>query len=189
MKRSTPKRKTYLKKVPMKRKAPKALKRPAAKKKKRVNLWDLYGVQKPSYTRYSGLQGVLWCLVSQYVRQVEFKEYDGYCVDGCGRRVERWQDADCGHFRSARSLATRFSRENLGLQTKYCNSPRGGNGNQYAFGKAIDQRYGAGTADKLTELAQGTSAPFKDAWYDAEIRKYKALLETVDSENFAAKPE
>lgn len=163
----------------------KASKRPSAKKKRRVNVWVQYGVEKPSYVRYGGLGGVLWCVMSRYVRKIEFENYRGRCVDGCGRTVENWQDADCGHFRSAKSLSTRFLRENLGLQTKYCNSPRGGNGNQYGFGKAIDQRYGAGTADRLTELAAQTTPPFKATWYDQEIRKYNALLAGDNSESTA----
>lgn len=165
----------------MKLKLRPAKKRPATKKKTQVALWAEYGLKKPAYVRYSGLGGVLWCVMSQYVRRTEFETYGGRCVDGCGRVIENWRDADCGHFRSAKSLSTRFLRENLGLQTKFCNSPRGGNGNQYGFGKAIDQRYGPGTADRLTELSAQTSPPFKDAWYDAEIRKY---LELGITENY-----
>lgn len=141
-------------------------------KKKRVNVWEQYGLQRPRYIRYSGLGGVLWYLVSNHVRKTEFEQFGGYCVDGCGRVVLDWHEADCGHFRSARSLSTRFLRENLGLQSKYCNSPRGGNGNQYAFGKAIDQRYGLGTADRLTMEAAKTSRPFSKDWYHQEILKY-----------------
>lgn len=146
------------------------------KKLSRKQLWGQYGLEVPKYVRYTGLQGVLWCVMSRYVRKSEWEQFDGFCVDGCGRKIEKWQDADCGHFRSAKSLATRFARENLGLQTKYCNSPRGGNGNQYAFGKVIDQRYGTGTADRLTHEAAQLSKPFKDAWYDKQIRHYLKLL-------------
>lgn len=141
------------------------------KRAKKVDVFALYGLKKPAYVRYTGLAGVLWFLTSQSVRQEEFKKYGGLCVDGCGRIVEDWRDADCGHFRSAKHLATRFRRENLGLQTKYCNSPNGGNGNQYTFGLAIDERYGVGTADRLTKMAKGQSKPFPKKWYDQEIKK------------------
>lgn len=148
--------------------------KPKARKK---DLWHEFGLEMPQYIRYSGLGGILWHLTSRYVRMEEFKKYGGHCVDGCGRYVERYEDADCGHFRSAKSLSTRFLRENLGLQHKYCNSPHGGNGNQYAFGKIIDQRYGAGTADRLTELAAQTSTPFSKEWYRTEIRRIKELID------------
>lgn len=149
------------------------------RKKAKTSVWAEFGLKRPLYVRYTGYGGVLWYLVSRYVRQSEFKEHGGYCVDGCGRKVEDWNDADCGHFRSAKSLSTRFLRENLGLQTKYCNSPRGGNGNQYGFGKVVDQRYGQGTADRLTDLAKETSKPFSKEKYRTEILKIRRLLEEL----------
>lgn len=158
----------------------------ASKKKKqtRKELWGQYGLEVPKYIRYSGLQGVLWWVLSRYVRQEEFIKYGGKCVDGCGKPIEAWEDADCGHFRSAKSLATRFLRENVAIQRKNCNSPRGGNGRQYDFGLEVDRRWGKGTADRLTELAGTTSNPFKAEWYDNEIRKYLKLLGTGDSAKY-----
>lgn len=176
------------------RRAPQAPKRPTgapkkaktrnvSKKKKtsRRELWGQYGLEVPKYIRYKGLPGVLWWVLSRYVRITEFNQYGGVCVDGCGIPILDWREADAGHFRSAKSLSTRFRRENLGIQRKHCNSPRGGNGRQYDFGKEVDKRYGTGTADRLTELAAQTTAPFKDAWYDQEIRRILKLLETVDN--------
>ncbi len=131
-----------------------------SKAQKARELWGQYGLEVPKYIRYSGLGGILWYLTSQYVRQEEFKLYSGRCVDGCGVEILDWHEADCGHFRSAKSLAT-----------------RGGNGRQYDFGLEIDKRYGKGTADELTELAKGTSIPFSKDWYHQEILKIQALLD------------
>lgn len=159
--------------------ARKASKRPKARRKAKVSVWAEFDLKRPLYVRYSGYGGVLWWLMSQVVRQEEFKQYGGACVDGCGRKVDNWHDADCGHFRSAKSLSTRFMRSNLALQTKYCNSPRGGNGNQYGFGLEIDRRYGPGTADQLTEAARNTSRPFSKEWYREQIWYYQEKLASL----------
>lgn len=173
MKRPRLERKSTLKRSVVKR----GSKLPSKRKKTQVALWAEYGLQKPSKPRYSGLGGILWYVTSQYIRKLEFKQYGGTCVDGCGVPIQNWQDADCGHFRSATSLSTRFLRENLALQRKYCNSPNGGNGQQYAFGLEIDRRYGKGTADRLTNMAKGVSVPFSQKWYHEEILRIQALLE------------
>ena len=149
-------------------------------KKTKADLWREYGLTRPSKPRYEGLAGILWYVLSKYVRRQEFALYGGLCVDGCGRKVENWEDADCGHFRaSSRGFATRFKRENLGLQTKYCNSPMGGNGNQYMFGKTIDKRYGEGMADELTRLSNTVSKGYSQLEYDREIRKVIELYDAL----------
>lgn len=164
--------------------APKTKKVSKKKKTSRKELWGQYGLEIPKYIRYSGLQGVLWCVLSRYVRKTEFEQYGGKCVDNCGVEILDWHDADCGHFRSARSLSTRFLRENLAIQRKHCNSTRkgGGHGRQYDFGKEIDRRYGQGTADRLTELAAQTTSPFKDSWYDEQIRHYISLGDNPETD-------
>ena len=146
----------------------------------KVSLWRGYGLQRPAKPRFQGLQGVLWFCVSRYIRKLEFQQHGGECVDGCGRVITRWQDADCGHFRaSSRGFCTRFVRENLGIQTKYCNNPDWSPDSSYGFGLTIDKRYGAGTAEKLKQLSHGTCQEYSQPEYDAEIRKYIALFEAL----------
>lgn len=158
----------------------KPFKRVKKRRKTQKDLWAEYGLEKPPYVRYSGLAGILWCVMSRHIRKTEFEQYDGACVDGCGRKVLDWREADCGHFMSASKLSTRFLRENLGLQTKFCNSPFMGNDNTYGYGKTINERYGAGTAERIIELSRKTSEPLTKAWYDAEIRKYLKLSTSQD---------
>lgn len=166
-----------------KAKSGKSTKKPSKKllrahkpKKFKKDLWAEFNLPMPAYVRYSGLQGILWHVMSQYVRKSEWIQYGGECVDGCPVLIQNWYEADCGHFRSAKSLSTRFLRENLGLQRKYCNSPHGCNGRQYDFGKTVDQRYGAGTADRLTNLAEQVSRPLPKELLISEIRRYQALF-------------
>ena len=155
-------------------------KRPTTKKKPKENIWTQYGLKKPPKPRFVGLQGVLWYVVSRYIRKSEFIKYNGACVDGCGRIIERWEDADCGHFRaSSRGFCTRFVRQNLGIQTKYCNNPTWSPDSAYGFGVTIDKRYGKGTADKLTHMSHKTCQEYSPKEYDKEIRKHIKLFEEL----------
>jgi hypothetical protein len=152
----------------------------AMAKKTKASLWKEYGLVRPPKPRYEGLAGILWFVLSRYVRRAEFALYGGLCVDGCGGRVENWQDADCGHFRaSSRGFATRFKRENLGLQKKSCNNPTWSPDSSYGFGITIDKRYGKGTAEKLTKLSHTVSKGYSQLEYDREIKKYMELFEKL----------
>lgn len=127
--------------------------------KKDRELWEEFGLKKPPKPRYTGLQGILWFLTSNVVRSQEFALYGGICVDGCGGKVERWQDADCGHFQNAGKVNTRFLRKNLGLQLKSCNA---NGGFIYGFGKTINERYGEGTAEELERLGRMSGKNMED---------------------------
>lgn len=155
----------------------------AARKKKLAKereLWASFGLVRPVKPRYVGLQGICWYLASKAVRSQEYALY-GVCVDGCGVQVERWEDTDCGHFQGAGSSATRFRRENLGMQIKKCNmDQKNGKAIQYRYGKVINQRYGEGMAELLMEESER-----KHTLTEAELLEYiayyKAILETVDN--------
>lgn len=152
---------------------------PARKRKlaKEREMWESYGLKKPLYVRYTGLQGVLWYFVSRTVRQEDFKAYGGLCVDGCGKKVNDWKEADCGHFQTASRAGTRFMRENLALQTRECNTKqRHGDARHYSFGVEIDRRHGAGTANRIIEISE-TPTKLTDEWLRGEINKYALLSE------------
>lgn len=159
---------------PRKRKPTSAFRKKRLKKDR--DSWTEYGLKKPQKPRYVGLQGILWFVVSSAVRQEEFIKYDGYCVDGCGGRVERWQDADCGHFQDAGKVNTRFCRENLGLQLKGCNM---GRDFAYGFGNTINERYGKGTAEYLIELSRQPGKNMDNEELDKEIRRYLTVIESL----------
>lgn len=148
----------------------------ALSRSKKISIWKFYGVDRPSKPKYSGLAGVLWQVVSQYVRKSEFIEHGGQCVDGCGRMIASWKEGDCGHFMSSKHMNTRFMRENLGLQRKDCNNPIWNPDSSYGYGKTVDLRYGPGTANRLQELSRQNGKEMKKAEYDIEIRRYQQLL-------------
>ena len=67
------------------------------------------------------------------------------CVT-CGVR-RPWKELQCGHFISRRHASVRFDSRNVAPQCAKCNVFR--YGEQYLFGKYVNDTYGVGTADEL----------------------------------------
>jgi len=67
------------------------------------------------------------------------------CVT-CGKRGH-WRNMHCGHFMVRQNQATRYDRENTGVQCVGCNTFS--EGKQYDFGKFLDSKYGEGTAERM----------------------------------------
>lgn len=172
-------RKTTLKRKPIKTDAQKKWAARRKKNDKERELWASFGLIRPQKPRYVGLQGICWFLASNAVRRQEWGLY-GVCVDGCGTVIEDWKNADCGHFQGAGSAKTRFSRENLGLQSKTCNmEQRNGKAIQYSYGKVINQRYGEGTAERLIEESKQKHT-FKEEELLEIIAYYQKILESLE---------
>ncbi|MAN64042.1 MAG: recombinase [Parvibaculum sp.] len=94
-------------------------------------------------------------IFSKYVR-LKNADHKGYCTCiTCGKK-HIWDSGQihAGHFVSRRFLVTRFDERNVYPQCAYCNNWLAGN--QYMFGKAIDNIHGEGTADKLMILSKKT---------------------------------
>ena len=141
-------------------------------------LWGEYGLKVPPKPRFQGLQGVFWYAISQFVRKDEFLRFGGECVDGCGRHISDWHAADCGHcVASSRGFRTRFLRQNLGLQTKYCNNPIFSPDSSLGFGVTIDKRYGKGTAAKIKDMLKlPPLSEYSPKEYDKQIRLYLQMF-------------
>lgn len=89
-----------------------------------------------------------------FSRYIRLRDSDGNGYIRCcttGARLH-WKDAHCGHFQSRRYMATRYDEQNCAPQSPYANTYLAGM--QYEFGKYIDWKYGAGTADQLVEKAK-----------------------------------
>lgn len=141
-----------------------------------VELWKSFGLSKPYKPRYKGYKGLLWYVISRYVRKSEWLQY-GECCDGCGTKIPDWKKADCGHFVSAsRGFCTLFTRKNLGLQSKRCNNPSWTPDSAYGFGRTIDKRYGDGTADLLVAASKGICQDYSEEEYKREIKRYIDLF-------------
>jgi len=95
----------------------------------------------------------LWKVFSEFIR---LRDADNNGITTCitsGRRVH-WKDADAGHFIGRRHRATKFDEQNVQAQSRHDN--RLASGSQFAYGHAIDLKYGEGTALKLLALSRTT---------------------------------
>lgn len=83
---------------------------------------------------------------SQYVRM---RDSDingiGSCIS-CDTK-KHWKSLQAGHFVSRSASPLRYDEENVNAQCVGCNMFK--QGNQYAYGLALDEKYGDGTAQKL----------------------------------------
>jgi hypothetical protein len=73
------------------------------------------------------------------------------------KKVKPCQELQVGHFMPRGRFTTRWVLENVNLQCVYCNGFL--KGNQFRHGRAIDEKFGEGTADRLT---QESNKIFKD---------------------------
>lgn len=88
---------------------------------------------------------------SQYIRQRDSDEYGyGECIT-CRKRLH-WKQAHCGHFVPRGKQSTRYDERNTNLQCASCNTYR--YGEQYLHGRAIDEKFGDGTADDLFKISR-----------------------------------
>nr|BDD43957.1 recombinase [bacterium] len=82
---------------------------------------------------------------SKFIRLRDTNNGIGRCIT-CGAN-KPFEKLDCGHFISRRFEATRYDERNAHAQCLKCN--RFQHGNQFQHAKAIDRKYGEGTADNL----------------------------------------
>lgn len=87
-------------------------------------------------------------------------------------KIVAWNDCDAGHFIDRSHKATRYDERNVNAQCKTCN--RFQSGRQYEHGKAIDLKYGDGTADELLQLSRQIIKANKD-FYERMATAYKEL--------------
>ena len=77
-------------------------------------------------------------------------EYQASCIT-----CDKWlptKQMHAGHFQSRRYSSTRYDDENVNAQCAGCNTFN--QGEQFKYSKAVDLKYGKGTADRLAKAAQ-----------------------------------
>lgn len=90
---------------------------------------------------------------SQYIRLRNANSMGiAECVT-CGKR-DHWKKQQCGHFQSRKHYTTRWDEVNCQVQCAGCNVFK--YGEQYKFGIYLDQNFGEGTAEKLSNKARQT---------------------------------
>lgn len=84
-----------------------------------------------------------------FSRYIRVRDSDGYgrgdCIT-CGA-VKHWKEQQAGHFVTRSASALRYDEINVNLQCVGCNMFK--SGEQYLYSKALDLKYGDGTAESL----------------------------------------
>lgn len=114
------------------------------KKKKKARSPRVTTIKKHCYDIYS-----------LFIRMRDSDEQGiGTCIT-CPRQCFFYDNcADNGHGFSRKHMATAFHPQNNNLQCKGCNGP--GNGMQYDYCIAVSNKFGKGTAEKLSALSKTT---------------------------------
>jgi hypothetical protein len=121
----------------------------------------------------------LWRLVSEYVRQRDFKKY-GCCVS-CNKRFGAWNEGQAGHFKawSVCNGMFKFNVDNLALICSNCNFVSDGVVNA-RFADEMRRRYGhdyVEWVDAQNKTHQGTKMDLPEiVSYAEEVIKKKDLL-------------
>lgn len=141
--------------------------------------WFLALPYKSSDHGSNAHQKRLWRLVSEYVRERDFKKY-GKCV-ACSTKFSSWQEGQAGHFRawSVCNGMFKYYINNLALMCGGCNSWGDGLTN-YRFGEEMKRRYGNDHADwvqkeNMMHRGERCELPLLVEFADAIIRLKSAL--------------
>ena len=94
-------------------------------------------------------------------------------------RTYHYKNIHAGHFISRRHLATRWCELNVAPQSAADNLF--GQGEQYKFGLALDNKYGEGTAEELQYKSRQT-IKMSRIDYEEKISYYKDLVEKLKKE-------
>lgn len=122
--------------------------------------------------------GKLWKAFSEFIRlrDVDQTGY-GKCIT-CGRIIH-YKKGDCGHGIPRQHKATKYNETNNALQCKPCNGFEGGK--REVFKQRVDERYGAGTWDKL-ELASRTTCKRGQYEIDVMTKFYQQQVKLLKAE-------
>lgn len=121
-----------------------------------------------------GLVKKLDTIFSQYIRLRNTKGSIAECVT-CGKK-DHWKKMQAGHFVGRKHYSTRWNTKNVQVQCIACNVYR--YGEQYKYGKWLDNHYGIGTTDELFKLGSEI-VKFTNYELEEKIDYYKYLVEEL----------
>ena len=108
---------------------------------------------------------------SQYIRQKNALNEIATCFT-CGKQ-DHWKKLQNGHFQSRRFYSTRWDEQNCQVQCAGCNVFK--YGEQFVFGRKLDEKYGEGTAEALYFRAKKTVKISTNELIDL-INRYKNFI-------------
>ena len=112
---------------------------------------------------------------SQYIRLRGADEFGfGNCWT-CGKR-NHWKENQAGHFQSRRHYSTRWDETNVQIQCASCNIFK--SGEQFLFGKYLDERIGDGTSEELYYKSKEI-VKFSDDDLTELTTYYKSVVDTM----------
>ena len=111
---------------------------------------------------------------SQYIRLKDADEFGNATCFTCGK-IDHWKKLQNGHFQSRKHYATRWDEMNCQVQCVSCNMFKGGE--QFLFGKYLDERFYVGLSDTMFFKAKET-VKFADFELEEMILKYKNLVDS-----------
>ncbi len=113
---------------------------------------------------------------SEYIRRRD-SDGMGYCRCVTCNNMFYWKFGDCGHFVQRDRIAVRWDERNASVQCPRCNRFR--SGEQYEHGKAIDRRWGTGTADMLRLLGQARGTKIDRFWVEVKISEFRDKIKKM----------
>jgi len=121
-------------------------------------------------TNTKRLKTKLWKLVSEYVRRRD-ADSNGYVSCYTCDTVKHWTEGDAGHGIAGRKNMVLFDLEILRFQCKNCNRNQG---EQYIFGKKLNEENGEGWFEsKLIEARKPKKI------YDSELEEMIEAMKTM----------
>lgn len=118
-----------------------------------------------------GLRTRLDQVFSWYMRLIHSDDKTGMGRCWTCDKEEHWTKLQNGHFVSRMRYATRWRPDNCRPQCYACNITR--QGEQWKFGKKLNEHYGEGHAEKMFRLSERTYQPTKET-YEIYIDYYEA---------------
>jgi hypothetical protein len=108
--------------------------------------------ERPSkQTEHAKLEAKVDAAFSEYIRLRDCDEKGNVICITCSDK-HHWKDIDCGHYMRRGNMSIRWDIKNSHGQCRLCNSTI--DGREEDHGRAIDLRYGAGTAEALQKLSR-----------------------------------
>jgi hypothetical protein len=101
-----------------------------------------------------GLVKKLDTVFSKYIRTRHADAYGSVACYTCGI-IKHWKDMHCGHFISRVYYSTRWDEDNCKTQCASCNLYH--QGQQYIFGKKLEQEIGIGRIEQMQEIKHHAS--------------------------------
>jgi len=113
-------------------------------------------------------------IFSIYIRRKNAVNDIATCIT-CGKK-DHWKKLQNGHFQSRKHYATRWDEQNCQVQCAGCNVFK--YGEQFIFGKNLDEKYYAGLSDELY-IKSKQVVKFTNNEIEDMILKYKKLVDSM----------